>query len=296
MALGLRRLAHRGARYPNPQQARHDEHPAGAWHSPWCAGWLHVPVALGGLIAWLNVAVGRVPGWPEVALFMALVALVVLAVVSLRSQAMGPAFCGPRPAARKVVALTFDDGPDPRTTPQILEALGDRRATFFVVGEKARAHPDLIAAMQARGHAIVSHGERHSWTAMMTVQGARDLVMAGVQSLRELGIEPSPFFRPPYGLMTPPLLSAVREAGLTLVGWSRRSWDTVRSGPADQFAVQLAERIRNGDIVLLHDTADGNRGRKPLGMAATRPLVAALTARGFDLVTVDELARGVAPE
>jgi peptidoglycan/xylan/chitin deacetylase (PgdA/CDA1 family) len=294
-----------GARLPGRCPA-HDSRPAArpsaapsslAWRPPWWAGWLHVPVLSVGVVGFLDLGLGRVPGWPELALSLAAIALVVLGVLSLRSQALGPALCGPcpGPGPAKRVALTFDDGPDPRTTPRILEALGAAHATFFVVGERARAHPELIAAMRARGHAIASHGERHSWTPMMTVAGARRLVLDGQRSLRSLGIPDGPFFRPPFGLTTPPLQVAVRAAGLTLVGWSRRSWDTLDLGSADRFAVRLARRVRDGDIVLLHDGAEGIGGREPLGVAAAGRLVAELQSRGFRLITVAELASLASP-
>lgn len=104
------------------------------WRPPWWAGWLHVPVLSVGILGFLDLGLGRVPGWPELALSLAAIGLVVLGVLSLKSQALGPALCGPcpSPGPEKRVALTFDDGPDPRTTPRVLEALGDARVTFFV--------------------------------------------------------------------------------------------------------------------------------------------------------------------
>jgi peptidoglycan-N-acetylglucosamine deacetylase len=259
------------------------------WQPPWWSGWLHVPVGLVSIVAFLDLGLGRVPELPEFGLVLLVCGLIVMSIVNLRTQALAPAFCGPRPGSMKRVALTFDDGPDPETTPLVLEALGNHRATFFVVGQKARAHPELISTMQAAGHLIASHGDRHCWRAMTSVLRARQLIVDGAQTLRDLGIEGRRFFRPPYGLMIPPLAAVAREAGVTVVGWSRRSLDTIRSGPPDAFAVNLAARVQNGDIVLLHDAPEHPGGRRPLGITATGRLITELEAKGFEFVTVDEL-------
>lgn len=267
------------------------DRPTPGWCPPRWAGWLHVPVAMCITVAALDLGFGRAPGWPELFLFILLALLLIYGVFSLKSQALGPAFCGLHGISGQVVALTFDDGPDPDTTPRILAALGDTPATFFVVGERARAHPDLIDAIRARGHAIRSHGERHAWQALMTTTRVHDLITGGARSLRALGIDGGPFFRPPFGLVTPPLLSVAREMHLVLVGWTLRSLDTIHPGPPEPFAKRLAARVSNGDIVLLHDSSYRPGGGQPLVVDAVGPLVSSLKARGFSLITIDQLFR-----
>lgn len=251
-----------------------------------------LPCGLVALVAIADLLLGRQPGWPETGLILLTLALAVLGTVSLRTQALAPAFCGPRPGRMPRVALTFDDGPDPETTPRVLAALGRHRATFFVVGEKARAHPELIRAIRAAGHQVALHGERHCWRAMVGPARARRQILAGRQALHELGVDDGGFFRPPYGLMVPPLAESLRRTGSTAVGWSLRSLDAVRSGDPGVFAARLAARVRNGDIVLLHDAPERPGGRHPLGIAAAAPLVAALDDRGFEFVTVAALHAG----
>ncbi|MFD2113587.1 polysaccharide deacetylase family protein [Thiorhodococcus fuscus] len=266
------------------------------WRPAWWAGWLHLPLALFAMLPYLDLALERRPGWPEYAIGMTLLGLFLLGVFSPRLQAFGPVLCGPRPGVRPRVALTFDDGPDPETTPRVLDALGEHRATFFVIGEKAKRYPELIAAMRAAGHQICSHGIQHSWSLVVSPWRARKLTLGGLRALSWLGVRGRRFFRAPYGLMTPPLMSVLRETGITPVGWSLRSWDSIHPGPADDFAIRLAQRARNGDIILLHDAPEHPGGRRPLGIEATATLVRALTSRGFDLVTVETLYRGDGPE
>ena len=265
--------------------------PAPVWRAPWWAGWVHIPMGGLGVLGILDLWFGRVPGRPELVLVLTVLGLLAFSVFSLRSQALAPAFCGPCPGRgrRPRVALTFDDGPDPLTTPHLLAALGEARATFLVVGERARAHPDLIAALRTRGHALAAHGERHSWRALLTVAGARRLVEDGLASLHAVGAPPSRYFRPPYGLVTPPLIQAVRATGLTLLGWSRRSWDTLGFRSPERFARRLAARVRDGDIVLLHDATTTLRRRPVAGRAMVATLVAELSARGFAFVTLEEM-------
>lgn len=265
---------------------------ARTWRPPWWSGWLVLPFGLVALVAVLDLLLGRQPGWPESGLILLTLALAVLGTVSLRTQALAPAFCGPRPGSVPRVALTFDDGPDPETTPRVLAALGRHRATFFVVGEKARAHPELIQAIRAAGHQVALHGERHCWRAMVGPARARRQILDGRRTLRELGVDDGGFFRPPYGLMAPPLAAALRQTGSTAVGWSLRSLDAVRSGNPARFAARLAARVRNGEIVLLHDAPERPGGRHPLGIESAATLVAALDARGFEFVTIAALHAG----
>jgi len=262
------------------------------WRPAWWAGWLHLPLALFAMLPYLDLALERRPDWPEYAIGMTLFGLFLLGVFSPRLQAFGPVLCGPRPGARPRVALTFDDGPDPETTPRVLNALGEHQATFFVIGEKAKRYPELVAAMHAAGHQICSHGIRHSWSLVLSPWRARRLTLGGLHALSQVGVQERRFFRAPYGLMTPPLMSVLRESGITPVGWSLRSWDSIHPGPADAFAIRLAQRTRNGDIILLHDAPEHPGGRRPLGIEATATLVRTLTSRGFDLVAIETLYRG----
>jgi peptidoglycan/xylan/chitin deacetylase (PgdA/CDA1 family) len=159
------------------------------------------------------------------------------------------------PAASRSVALTFDDGPDPRHTPEVLDqlrALGVR-ATFFVIGGRAEAHPQLVRRIAAEGHEVGHHSYAHTPPAETS---ARALVAEARRTsalLARLLGKPPRLYRPPHGKLTPAKLLGLWALGQTVVLWNR--------DPKD-FACGAVEPIRRwfetaplagGDILLLHD-------------------------------------------
>lgn len=196
-------------------------------------------------------------------------------------RVFGPAITSAR-TGRPEVALTFDDGPDPASTPMLLEALerAGARATFFLLVDAAERHPELTRAI-ATSHEVGLHGlTHHPWlTVRPPDTGARELAEA---SRRLQGITGAPirWFRPPFGAVSPRLMEAVRRAGLEHVWCSVRTRDGGRLEPADVRA--RCGRARAGDIVLLHD------GRPPTAHALP-DVLGDLRARGLAAVTVGDL-------
>jgi peptidoglycan-N-acetylglucosamine deacetylase len=166
------------------------------------------------------------------------------------------------PSAENAVALTFDDGPHPKTTPILLDALAaaGAKATFFLVGERARAYPDLARRITAEGHGIGVHGLRHR---TMVLQSAREIerdIAEAARILEDVTGQPLPvrLLRPPYGFKTWTLCWTARRLGWTLVSWSNdpRDYDPVS---ADELAGRAAARLTPGDIVLLHERPETDR-------------------------------------
>jgi peptidoglycan/xylan/chitin deacetylase (PgdA/CDA1 family) len=157
--------------------------------------------------------------------------------------------------ARPEVWLTVDDGPDPEDTPRILALLAAHgaHATFFVIGEKARAYPDLVRAMASAGHEVAHHTHTHPlagfWCA--TPARVRRELDAGLAALRGAGVTPTRF-RPPAGIKNPWLAPALRARGLTCVGWSARGLE-VWGGAAETVARRVLRGVRPGSILLLHE-------------------------------------------
>lgn len=170
------------------------------------------------------------------------------------------------PGGPKTIALTFDDGPDPRVTPAVLEILKrhDAKATFFCVGERAREHPDLIRAIVAAGHGLGNHSWSH--THAFWFLGAKRLareIDSTQRILQELSGEAPRVFRAPAGIRSPILDPVLAKRGLALVSWTRRGFDTV-DGDAERVIRRLLRSVGSGDILLLHD---GAAARGPDGTA-----------------------------
>jgi len=161
------------------------------------------------------------------------------------------------------IALTFDDGPFPASTPVLLELLAEYKlpATFFVTGKNAAAHPELIDAILAHGHTIGNHSYRHDnllslrsyRTIEQDIQETQDiLVRAGIRPL---------VFRPPIGITSPRLQPVLAHLELQTITFSCRTFDR---GNRDvrNLASRVLKRLRLGDILLLHDNPPLNDDAK----------------------------------
>lgn len=186
------------------------------------------------------------------------------------------------------VVLTYDDGPHPEGTPAILEALRQHRAraTFFLVGEQVERYRSLVAEIVEEGHEPAIHAYRHR-NQMRLTPGAfvADLDRA-ITVIGEACERTPALYRPPYGVFTLAGLAAVRRRGLEPLLWSKwgRDWRGDRS-PA-QIASSATEKVRAGDVILLHD-ADwySSPGCHRNTVAATSMILEALAHRGLETTT-----------
>lgn len=191
---------------------------------------------------------------------------------------------------RNGVAITFDDGPNPETTPAVLDRLDELglHATFFCLGELVEREPALAREVRARGHRLETHGYRHEHHLARTPWWvARDLD-AACAAMSALEVVPR-WYRPSYGQATGATLLAARRRGLQTVLWSAwgREWATTDS---HEVARRIAGRLEPGAIVLLHDNdAFGTRGMWKLGLAALDEVAGELEHRGLSAMTLDEL-------
>lgn len=169
-------------------------------------------------------------------------------------------------SARREMALTIDDGPDPLVTPRVLDLLdaGGVRASFFCIGQRARQFPALCREIVARGHSVENHGDSHS--ALFATFGMRRMqtdIAAAQATLAEItGVAPR-FFRPTAGLRNPLLDPVLDRLELRLASWTHRPFDT-RDGNPERVYRRLTRHLGNGDILLLHD---GNAARTDRGEA-----------------------------
>jgi peptidoglycan/xylan/chitin deacetylase (PgdA/CDA1 family) len=195
------------------------------------------------------------------------------------------------PAGGSRVALTFDDGPHPVTTRRVLEILAPsrHRATFFVLGEKVRRHPDVVREIRAGGHSVGIHGDVHDRLHSFRTPGTvRDqLVRAGDAVEAATGVRPR-FFRPPLGHTSVTTVWGVRRAGVRLIGWSSRGLDGLRSRTVEACLARVRRTIDDGAIVMLHDAAERD-DFEPASVRALPRLLALLDERGLTSVGVDVL-------
>jgi peptidoglycan/xylan/chitin deacetylase (PgdA/CDA1 family) len=204
----------------------------------------------------------------------AYLALILAGVFALRLRMFVDALIrGPRGA--RGVALTFDDGPDPETTPRVLEALDaeQAKATFFVIAKKAEAHPELVREMKRRGHAIGLHSYTHDRFFALRSQKrvTRDLAR-GVAVLTAITGEHPVLFRPPIGHTNPAIARVAEALDLRVVGWNLSARDGLGSADPEKVVARVRRYVKDGTIVLLHDAAEGG-GRVPAGVAAIREIL-----------------------
>ena len=196
------------------------------------------------------------------------------------------------PRAPGAVALTFDDGPDVCFTPRILDILAEKRvtATFFVVGERAARHPELVRRAHDLGHAIGNHSHTHSLGFHFHHErGMRSEIGSCNRVIRSVIGHTPRLFRSPQGLKTPALGDVLREHGMAAVGWQVRGMDYWLRD-SERIARRVVERARAGGVLALHDGGGFLGGGDRSATLRALPLVIdGLRARGFTFVRVDEL-------
>lgn len=158
------------------------------------------------------------------------------------------------PAANDALALTFDDGPCLTATPEILDLLQEQAvpATFFMIGERVRRHPDLARRVFHEGHQIANHSDRHvAFRSLVPSVCQREAEKADRTFRAVVGVAPR-FYRPPKGLINRHVVRALAGAGYHVATWSRMPGDYFPWHTAGRIAKGLS-RVRAGDIVVLHD-------------------------------------------
>ena len=194
---------------------------------------------------------------------------------------------------KPAVALTFDDGPNPEVTPQVLDILRHHgaQATFFLVGEKAQPQLDLVRRMVEQGHAIANHTWSHLSLPLLSA-AERWIELRACQSV--LAPDGAPLFRPPYGQQSLHSRWQALRLGYQVVAFSVHAEDWL-AREASWMATRLIERTRPGSIIILHDNI--YRNILPYGQLDRRPMLAALDTaltelrHRFEFVTVPQLLR-----
>jgi peptidoglycan/xylan/chitin deacetylase (PgdA/CDA1 family) len=191
-----------------------------------------------------------------------------------------------------MLALTFDDGPDPRGTPAVLDALADAgvRATFFVLGERVRSHPDLIERILAEGHAVQAHGYGHPRHPDLDEREIAADLDAALAELARHGVAPA-LWRAPFGHLAPFSAAVAEERGLRLAGWTHDTHDWMGLEAGEVHAA-IVPALHDGAIVLMHDGVGEGALRETCEETARLigPLVTAAREAGLEPGPLDPRA------
>ena len=200
------------------------------------------------------------------------------------------------PTTEPMVALTFDDGPDPLYTPAVLDVLASRgaTATFFLVGVNAAAEPELVQRILDGGHGVGNHTHDHRSLDALTAQQVRVEIQQGHDALIAAGCPAPDLFRPPRGYTSPIVGTLADSYSYRTVFWDLCVEHFVNDQPVADGVEQLVSEVRPGSIILAHDSGRiVGSGHAPLSRARTiealPELLDGLTERGLKVVDVATL-------
>ncbi|MBP2652661.1 MAG: polysaccharide deacetylase [Firmicutes bacterium] len=204
----------------------------------------------------------------------------------------GPVFSELK-TAQKVVALTFDDGPYPPYTDQILDILKEARvpATFFVVGLNAQKYPDLLRRIVAEGHQVGNHTYHHLDLLKADSVAISKEVDSTNATIMDITGKGTLLVRPPHGFRDALVMEMMAERKLSVVEWSVASRDWTNPG-VETIVDRTLSKVKNGAIILLHD-GDGveQAASRAQTVEATRRIIRELKAEGYTFVTVSEILK-----
>lgn len=195
------------------------------------------------------------------------------------------------PSGKKLVALTFDDGPYPPYTEKLLAVLEEKqvRATFFVVGNNASKFPEVVRQTAKSGHEIALHAGEHKDFLKLNRAELAGNILSGKKVLEELTGKPVKYIRPPHGFRDWAVMEEASKVGLKVVNWSVIPRDWTNPG-AQEISDRVCKDVRHGAIVLLHDgDAPAQVASREQTVEATSLIIDELRRRGYEFVTVDEL-------
>ncbi len=197
------------------------------------------------------------------------------------------------PLHQKVVALTFDDGPNPPYTNQIVDYLHSQHvpATFFVVGRAVAAYPDVVRKEVQTGNALGNHTWDHAHLVLESSRHIQQEIEQTDAIIRRVTGVHTMLFRPPFGARDYAVVSVARRMGYEVIMWSEPLPKDWQGPPPTVIRDRVLRYVKDGDIIVLHDGNRGKGGNRQNTVEATKLIVEALRARGYGFVTVPELLR-----
>jgi len=255
------------------------------------ARFLLFSTSLGGFVALALAALGRAAPVAWMLAGLGAHAVLATAAVFLPSLQVWSRVRFRGVVGRRRIALTFDDGPNPETTRRVLALLAERgqRATFFVIGQKVRAHPELLREMRAAGHAVGLHGNVHDRLyALRSVRRLTADIELAQRAVTDAFGARTRWFRPPIGFVSHSVALAAERAGVELSGWTARALDGRAGARSERVLKRALGAVEDGAVLLLHDAAEAD-DRAPASLEILPALLDGVVARGLSAVTLDEL-------
>ena len=221
-------------------------------------------------------------------IFCISLAVVFTALLCIKAEASGNVIYSGADGCGKRIAITFDDGPHPKKTAEILDFLAENsvRATFFVVGENAKYYPDLIMREAAEGHEIGNHTYHHKAMRKCKDGEGKCEITEASDMIKSITGKSPVLFRPPEGSYSSSTVELARSCGCDVVLWNvdTRDWALSKT---DEIVANVKKNVRDGSIILFHDfTRDGAHT-----LDALKILLPYLISEGYEFVTVSELIR-----
>ncbi|OAG26852.1 polysaccharide deacetylase family protein [Thermodesulfatator autotrophicus] len=191
----------------------------------------------------------------------------------------------------QAVSLTFDDGPDPRITPGLLDLLAEHqvKASFFVLAERAKKFPEIVRRIENEGHELAFHGLDHQKIWKLSLKNFAEKTEKGLGILRSLSSQNITWYRPPHGFIRFDQYLWLRKKGLRLAGWTIGVWDTDQEVTPEEISERVLTSLRPGDILLLHDgVADRLRPQWAM-LKALENTLPVLRKQGLSFLTLSSL-------
>jgi peptidoglycan-N-acetylglucosamine deacetylase len=191
------------------------------------------------------------------------------------------------PEGKKVIALTFDDGPWPQTTENILATLTKEnvKATFFVIGQPLKSFPEISKKVVAAGHEMANHTQHHWYHRMDSIVAQREIEDTNKMLLEDINVKTS-YFRPPGGVLTNGLVAYSMQRNDTVLMWSADSGDSNPRRPSAESIIKtVVSQATPGGIVLMHDGGGNHENTAK----ALPEIIRQLRAQGYSFATITEL-------
>lgn len=221
-----------------------------------------------------------------VILFLALTIFLVWASADISSNIYLKSVCK-GDTDDKVIALTFDDGPDEIMTPRVLDVLKrhDIKATFFLIGDKVDKLPHIVKRMVDEGHIVGNHTYSHSglFPLSSSAKVKNELQRCNDSIYKAVGLR-TELFRPPFGVTNPIIGKNVRQCGFKTIGWSIRSLDTVKGKSREEIVEKIERQLHPGAIILLHDRCEN-------ADVLLEKIITSSIEKGYDIVSLDEMLK-----